>query len=299
MIDELRGFLLVVELGTVTAAARKQHLSQPALTAALQRLEQQLGARLLHRGRRGVEPTAAGEALVPKARAVLAALEDARRAVSEVSGLRAGKVRIGAGATVCTYVLPRYLGTFREKYPGVKLEVREMHPREIREALDQGELDLAVIPGREGEKWFTDELVLVTAPTLTAAEGAVAPFVTFPQGSSTRGMVDGLFSEAEVAVELSGIAAVKSHTRAGFGRSLLSRFAVEQDLAAGRLVELADPRTPVYRPMTLVHAGREKLSPAAGALREMLRSEPPVPLPPVKRRARGVAGTAARKRAGV
>src|SRR3954469_5816811 len=102
MLDELRHFLLVVEHGTFTEAARRSRLTQPALSASIRRLEEHFGARLLHRGRAGAEATAAGEALVPRARAVFAAISEAERAVREIEGLDAGEVRLGAGATVCT-----------------------------------------------------------------------------------------------------------------------------------------------------------------------------------------------------
>ena len=74
MVDELRHFLLVVEHGTFTEAARRAHLTQPSLSASIARLEGALGARLLHRDRHGSSLTAAGEALVPRAREVLGAL---------------------------------------------------------------------------------------------------------------------------------------------------------------------------------------------------------------------------------
>ncbi|HMR11447.1 MAG TPA: LysR family transcriptional regulator, partial [Polyangiaceae bacterium] len=102
MLDELRHFLLTAEHGTVTEAARRAHLSQPALSASLKRLEAHFGATLLHRGRSGAELTAAGSALLPRAQAVLAAFGDALSAVREVEGLQSGQVRIGAGGTVAT-----------------------------------------------------------------------------------------------------------------------------------------------------------------------------------------------------
>src|SRR5436190_6425544 len=107
---ELRHFLLIADHGTFTEAARRAHLSLPALSAAIRRLEDELGARLLHRGPGGAALTAAGEALVPRARAALAAIEDGRRAVAEVTGLHTGEVRLGAGATATPYRLPALLG---------------------------------------------------------------------------------------------------------------------------------------------------------------------------------------------
>jgi len=73
-------------------------------------------------------------------------------------------------------------------------------------------------------------------------------------------------------MELGSIAAVKGNVRAGIGMALVSRAAVESDLAGGRLVEVPDPRTPIARTLSLIHRGRERLPPAAAALREQLLS---------------------------
>ncbi len=267
MFDELRHFLLVVDHRTLTAAARRAHLSQPALTASLQRLEASFGARLLHRGPGGAELTAAGAALLPRARAALAAVEDGRRAVSEVQGLRAGEVRLGAGATACTYLLPPRLAEFRKKYPAVRFLLRELTPDQVNEALLAGDIDLGVVTSPDGEPWCEDPLVLVAAPGFPTAD---APFVTFPRGSTTRSQLEQHFPGAAIVMELNGIAAVKGNVRAGIGVALVSRSAVENDLNQGRLVLVPDHRTPIPRLLSLVHRGVDRLPPAAAALRSLL-----------------------------
>lgn len=269
MVEELRHFLLVIEHGTFTEAARRARLTQPSLSASIARLESALGARVLHRDRHGATATSAGEALVPRAKEVLGAIEGARRAVAEVAGLRAGEVRIAAGATVCTYYLPPILKRFREQHPGVLLRLRELSSAEVVDAVREGSADLGIaMGGTVGDRWRTDALVLVAKP---GVERAGAPFVTFPRGTNTREALDRLFPEAEIAMELSSIATVKANVRAGMGVALLSRAAAENDLAAGRLCVLDDRRTPITRVMRVVHRGKARLSPAAAALRAMLR----------------------------
>jgi DNA-binding transcriptional LysR family regulator len=309
MVEELRHFLLIVEQGTFTRAAARAHLSQPALTASIRRLEAELGASVLERGRRGATPTAAGQALVPRARAALAAIDDARRAVREVAGVHAGDVRLGAGATAVTYLLPEALAAFRGKHPAVRFFLREAATPEVARAVEAGELDLGVVtpaslPRRDGsagamgmetDAWFTDELVLVAAPRLAVQLGAARRraaragggagaalgwdaalrFVTFPQGATTRELLERSFPGAEVVMELGSIAAVKGNVRAGIGVALVSRSAVVTDLRARRLVEVPHPATPVVREMHLVHRGVARLPPAAAALRAMLLERPP------------------------
>ncbi|MCY0988679.1 LysR substrate-binding domain-containing protein [Nannocystis sp. ILAH1] len=280
MVDELRHFLLIIELGTFTEAARRAHLSQPALTASIQRLEGAFGARLLDRGPGGATPTAAGTALVTRARAVLAALDDAKRAVAEIEGLHAGEVRVGAGATACTYLLPPTLALYRAEHPGVRFLLREANTDEVLDALHRGDLDLGVITTDRGEPWFVDELILVAAPELP--DPTHAPFVTFARGTTSRELLERHFPSAEIVMELGSIASVKGNVRAGIGVALISRASARHDLSHGRLIEVPDPRTPIARPLHLVHRGIDRLPPAAARLRELLLAHPP-DRPPVRR----------------
>lgn len=280
MLDSLHHLLLIVEHGTFTEAARRAHLSQPALTASIRRLEDFFGATLLHRGRRGAAPTAAGEALLPRARAALAAIDEGRRAIEEVLELRTGEVRMGAGATACTYLLPKEIARYRRAHPGVTFRLRETTTEEAKQAVLEGDLDLAVTSSPSGaahddptwamlddELWRVDELILVAAPDL-ALEGA--SYLTFRPGSTTRELFQAVFPEADVVMELGSIAAVKGHVRAGVGIALVSEDAVRDDLRRRKMVRVPDPRTPVERELRLVHRGRERLAPAVAALRELL-----------------------------
>lgn len=286
MLEPLRHLVLIAQHGTFTAAARHAHVTQPALTASIQRLEAQMGAKLFDRGPGGATLTAAGAALLPRARAALAAVEEGRRAVAEVMGLSVGSVRLGAGATVCTYYLPRTLAKFRARHPGVQILLREASPEALIDALEAGDLDIVILArvsrrgagggdllraARSGlvrEKWVDDEIVLVGAP---GVDPKTAPLVTFAHGATTRTLVDQYFPGVPIAMELGSIAAVKGNTRAGVGVALVSRRAVDRDVASGQLIVLASDRTPIMRPLYLVHRGRDRLPPAAAELHRMLR----------------------------
>ncbi|MEM6293718.1 MAG: LysR family transcriptional regulator [Myxococcota bacterium] len=274
MFDELRYFVAIVEAGTYRRASQRLHLTQPALSAAMTRLEANLGARLLDRGRRGASLTAAGQALLPKARAALAAVEAGRRAVAEIEGLRDGEVRLAAGATACTYLLPSVLARYRNAHPGIRFLLRETSTDEAIESLHAGDIDIAVTTVDDGgEPWFTDQLIVVRAPGFELPDDvARARFVTFPNRSTSRALLDAVFPDADVVMELGSIAAVKGNVRACIGLALVSRHAVVRDLAEGSLIRVPYPGTPIKRPLSLVHLGVDRLPPAAAALRNLLLS---------------------------
>ncbi len=282
MLTELRHFLLIADHGTFTEAARRAHLSQPALTVSIRRLEEELGARLFHRGPGGAALSAAGAALVPRARAALAAVEDGRRAVAEIAGLHAGEVRLGAGATATTYRLPPVLAQFRRRHPEVRFLVREAMTDQLEAMLHDGELDLAITsaptvgaPPAPYDRWQEDELIVVAAPGLEPAD---AGWITFTTGSPIRNLLAQHEPSARIVMELGSIAAVKGNVRAGIGLALVSRVAVRTDLAHGWMIEVPRRWTPLTRRLVLRHRGVDRLAPAAAAFRELLlatSSRPP------------------------
>lgn len=277
MLDEMQLFVWVVQEGSLTSASARAHLSQPAVSAAIKRLEEQVGARLLHRGR-GVAAvaSAAGEAFLPHAERALAAVVAARRAVLEIQGLQRGTVRLGAGATACAYLLPAVVTRFRREHAAILLELREGRTDVVLRWLADEAIDVGIITGPValpagvvGEHWRDDELVLVGPPASEACDEL--PFVTFTAGSPTRALLVRHFPEAHIAMELGMIAGVKAHVRAGVGRSLISRAAVQADVENRRMRTIDGPRTPITRELWIVHRGADRLSPAAGAFLASMR----------------------------
>ncbi len=277
MLDSYRHFLLVVEHGTFTEAAHHAHLTQPALSASIARLEENLGAQVFHRGRRGAELSAAGSALLPHVRAALAAIEDGRRAVASVLGVEAGQLQIAAGATACTYLLPRVLAKFRARHPAIRFSLFEMTTEESLAAIRSGKVDMAVVgrglrrsdplPPEESERWLVERLVLVASPKYDVAR---QEYLTFRKGATTRALFERAFGDKRIVMELGSIAAIKGHARAGIGMALISENAVVDDLRRGKLVEVRDRRVPIRRELRLVHRGLERLHPAAAVLRDQL-----------------------------
>ncbi|MFE4518022.1 LysR family transcriptional regulator, partial [Kitasatospora sp. NPDC056783] len=151
---QLRYFVTVAQHGSFTRAAQLLHLTQPGVSSQIRQLERELGHRLLDRSGRTVRLTPVGEAVLPHARAALAAEAAARGAAQEFDGLRSGHVRLGmvAGAALTP---PSELGTlpglattlaaFRREHPGIDFSLTEDTSAGMLTALRDGRLDLAVV----------------------------------------------------------------------------------------------------------------------------------------------------------
>ncbi|KRB85521.1 LysR family transcriptional regulator [Sphingomonas sp. Root710] len=141
----LHYFVTLAETSNFHRAAERLHISQPPLTVAIRKLEQELGAPLFDRNPRGVTLTAAGEAALEPARATLAQAEQVRQAAKQgVAGER-GRLTIGFVGSATFALLPRLIEPFRRKYPAVELILNEGNSLEIQNKVEAGSLDLGLV----------------------------------------------------------------------------------------------------------------------------------------------------------
>ena len=139
---QLQVFLAVVQAGSYTAAARRLHLTQPAVSRQIQRLQKQLGVRLFRRVGRGMLPTHAGERLIGTARKILALSQRVEEDLAGLRGEMVGVLRVAGSGAVAWYVLSRLLPAFRLACPGVGFQLLPLSPRDAGQALAEGRLDL-------------------------------------------------------------------------------------------------------------------------------------------------------------
>ncbi|OLL72186.1 putative LysR-family transcriptional regulator [Pseudonocardia sp. Ae168_Ps1] len=202
----LRYLVTVVDEGTVTAAAERLHVAQPGVSAQLRQLERELGETLLERGPRAVVPTEAGRAVLPHARAALAAVEGARDAVAALRGLVQGRVAVGMASSLPDTVLADPVGDFAAEHPGVEVTLREGTTDELVTDLRAGRVDLAVLgfptappDGLDGRVLVESELVAAVAADDAVAGDAVLPLaelvrrplICLPRGHGLRTALDG------------------------------------------------------------------------------------------------------------
>src|SRR5688572_12332914 len=142
-----------VEAGGVQKAAERVYRTQPAVSMALRKLEEELGAPLFDRSNRGAYVlTATGELLYASAKRLLGLRDEALMHIRELHSVERGRVRIGANESAGNYLLPRLIGNFRKKYPSIRIDVLRQNTTQLIQDLRANSVDLALISFMPEEK---------------------------------------------------------------------------------------------------------------------------------------------------
>jgi LysR family hydrogen peroxide-inducible transcriptional activator len=144
-IHQLRYFCAVAKTGGFTRAAQQEHLAQPSLSQQIRKLEDELGTRLFDRLGKSVRLTSFGEALLPRAQAILRQVTDAKQEIEEMAGVERGKLVVGSIPTIAPYFLPACLATFAKKFPQIRVNVVEELTSELLDHVHDGTIDLAFL----------------------------------------------------------------------------------------------------------------------------------------------------------
>lgn len=275
----------IAEFGHMTRAAQSLGVSQPALSAAVRKLEEELGTELFHRTGLGVELTEAGKVFVEHASQTLRASERAGEAVRELVGLETGSVKVGAGATATGYILPQAIQVVRAQHPGLVFSIREAGSGQVVEGVVSGELDLGIVTlpvdhPRSDELMVVheipDELMLIVPEghpldgrkTFNWADLEGQSVIAFEAGSAVRALLDTAAAQSGVSLtvvmELRSIEAIVQMVRVGIGVGFVSRYGLD-DGAGIRCKDGGMKRT-----LGVVRRRDRFLSHAAGAFERAL-----------------------------
>ncbi|MDW8395366.1 MAG: LysR family transcriptional regulator [Anaerolineae bacterium] len=259
---KLRIFVLAVESGSLSAAAERMYMTQPAISQHIQELEAALGATLLNRSHRGVTLTEAGKTFYQYAQRILALAEEAEQAIRAGQSDRS-TLSIAATPGVSTYLLPRWLVSFRAGHPQVAISTQTATTPEIITAITEHQVTLGIIEGELDEK---DEALFVRVlgeasqqvvvgrghpfwgrEAIPWAELHGALFIMRQPGSQTRIWLEGIFRsygvQPCVIAEFDSPEAIKRLVMSGNAMSILPEYAVREEVALGRLqaIELVPP----------------------------------------------------------
>jgi len=243
-LDHLRTFAQVVELGSFSAAAERGGVTQPAVSLQIRQLERRFGLKLVERIGRRAGPTAAGLELLTHIRVIDAALAQAEQAMTAHASQVSGRIRLGTGATACTYLLPPLLAELRRRFPALDVVASTGNTADMLRALENNTLDMGLVtlpaPGRmfQVTPVMEDEFVAIfpandpggIPAVVTPQTLALRPLVLFEPGARTRRLVDDWFEAAGVAakpvMELGSTEAMKEIVAAGLGCAVLPKLAV-------------------------------------------------------------------------
>jgi DNA-binding transcriptional LysR family regulator len=281
-VTQLNTFLAVVSSGSVTAAADELVVTQPTVSSAIAALGRELDCELFERSGRGVQLTPAGTAFEPYATDVVGLLHAGRQAAREASDAASSRLRIIAVTTAAESFVPPLMRAFSDRHPDVGLTLDVGNRQTVLERIRTHRADVAIL-GKPpiddrlaAEALVGNEIVCIAAPDdpavqrddVSASELGDRPWLLREEGSGTRTLNERFLEERGITAEtltLGSNGAIKQAARAGLGVSLVSRAAVEGELASGRLGEIRLSDGPPDRTWYVVRS-------AVGPVREVVRS---------------------------
>ena len=286
---EIDVFLVLCETLSFRRTAERVHLSQPAVTGVIARLEEALGVRLFDRSTRQVQLTGPGQVFLAQAQRLRHMTEEAVRAVREVAALQVGQVAMAAMPSLVATVVPQAFARFRAAHPGIGLQIMDTLSGPAFELVRAGRVDFALTAANPAYADLdylplaSDGFVLLIPQDhalasqrdpLDWAEVAELPHISMPLPSSVRQYADAAFLEHRIRFtpqfELEHLASLKALVAAGLGVAALPELAANVGSDEG-MVRRPLRNPDLRRPIGLVTLRGRSLSPAAQAMVEVLR----------------------------
>jgi DNA-binding transcriptional LysR family regulator len=299
---QLRGFVVVAEVGILTRAAERLHISQPALSAQVKALEDELGVALFDRTPSGMELTVGGRRLLAEAGKVLAAAQSLEMAARALKGEVAARVRIGTVSDPDFIRIGELLHAAVERYPLLQIELHQEMSGEAYDQVRRGELDASFYFGklahpavaglRLGEMAYCVVAPAQWCDRLAEADWAALaamPWIMTPSSSTHNRMVSELFAGRDAAptqvVVADQEALVSTLVGAGVGVALMREDLAREKEAAGEVCTWRDVR--VVTPLWFLYPAERAHDPAIAALLDVLRDVWKIPAAPAPRPSRG------------
>jgi DNA-binding transcriptional LysR family regulator len=287
-LEDLRVFAMVAAERSFSRAARKLRRTQPAVSQAIRRLEEDTGEQLVDRSSRDGTLTDAGELLLEYATRLLRLVEEAAGAVADLRDIKKGRVLVGANEAGVHAVLP-LIQAFQQEYPGILVEVRRIPSRQMAQEVLLRTVDFGVLTFNPPERELlslllgTDELVLLVRPDhpfagrkqVTMEEMGRQTIIAHNDPSPARDRVLRLYEQRHaplnIRVSLPSLDGIKRAVETGLGVALLPRRCALGEIARGQLAEVRVPELRSPRQLRFVYRRDGDLSHAAEAFLEVAR----------------------------
>jgi DNA-binding transcriptional LysR family regulator len=268
----LHAFLVVAEVGKISEAARRLHLSQPAVTAQIRRLEAELDVPLFIRSVHGVTLTPRGAHLQERLQRVFADLEGALSELDQPGELK-GILKFAASTTSAAHFVPNIFARFRRHHPEVGLNLVVGNAKDVLELVREQHVGLGLLGGHERspgvrfEQFMPDEIVAVCAPRIrdpkfrralanlkSARDLEDLPLIWRERGAGTRATVEEALKEhglnvrqLDQRVEIGSTEAIKALVIAEIGIAFFSCWEIQNELATGIMREIHIPGLRIHR----------------------------------------------------
>ena len=286
-LKQLQTFIEVARERSVSKAAQRLFVTQPAVSMQLRQLEDTFGLPLVEPIGRNIQLTRAGQDFLQQAIAAMGRLKDLEAVMAEHVGMRKGHIDLAVVSTA-KYFVPMLLVQFGKLYPGLDITLRIDNRENILGMLARNEADLMVM-GRapktldcEATSFATNPLGIVAAPDHPLTRRKRLPFSALAEhgfvvrepGSGTRAAMERLFAQNEVplkvVMEMPSNESIKQAVMAGMGLSFLSLRTVRHELAGGYIALPDVSGMPMMGNWFVTHLNQRKLSPAAKAFKAFL-----------------------------
>ncbi|MCY7386219.1 MAG: LysR family transcriptional regulator [Microcoleus sp. CAN_BIN18] len=288
-LDQLRILKAIASEGSFKRAADSLYVSQPAVSLQVQNLERQLNVPLFDRGGRRAQLTEAGHLLLSYGEKILSLCQETCRALEDLQNLQGGTLIVGASQTTGTYLLPRMIGMFRQKYPDVAVQLHVHSTRRTAWSVANGQIDLAIVGGEiptelvealEIVPYAEDELALILPPSHPMVQQKSIQkddlyelkFICLDSQSTIRKVIDQVLTRCgidtrrlKIEMELNSIEAIKNAVQAGLGAAFVSVSAIEKELLMGVLHKSKMDEVLVTRILSLIYNPNRYRSKAAEA----------------------------------
>ena len=289
-LKQIQPFIEVARQRSVSKAAERLFVTQPAVSMQIRQLEDAFGLPLIEPIGRNIQLTHAGETFLTHAIAAMGQLKDLESRMAEHVGLKRGRIDLAVVSTA-KYFIPMLLVRFGQHFPGIDIQLKIDNRENILSLLARNEIDLVVM-GRapanldcEATPFATNPQAFVAAPGHALVRRKHLPFsaladygfVVREEGSGTRAAMERLFSEHQtlmnVVMVMPSNESIKQAVMAGMGLSFLSMRTVRHELASGHIALVDIEGMPLMGNWYITHLRQKKLSPAATSFKAFLTEQ--------------------------
>nr|WP_028954246.1 LysR family transcriptional regulator [Synechocystis sp. PCC 7509] len=289
-LHQLKVFEQVARSGSFTKAAEEMFLSQPTVSQQIKQLTKAVGIPLFEQIGKRIYLTDAGKEVLSACKDISEKMSQLEMTLADLKGLKQGNLRL-AVITTAKYFVPRLLGQFRHRYPGIKIALQVTNRKQVLERLSENVDDLYIL-GQPPEgldinlRPILENALVAIAPSdhplakeknITLQRFAQEPFIMREAGSGTRMAVEQFFGEnrceINVEMEIGSNEAIKHAIVGGLGVSVLSRHVLALEGTKGPLTILDVEGLPIQRHWYIVYPASKQLSVVASTFLEYLLNE--------------------------